>query len=148
VHIRGVTAKLARSGLRCALAVALTATLASCGDAKAGRTPPLPPVPTTPGSVVAAYLAAAKSGDCTLTRALTQKSTWAWCDDPKLLDYRSVGAAVVVRATGGAAEEQCVAFEMDTHGSADGTIPIGWQPWSFCLVHTDGGWRVGDQGQA
>jgi hypothetical protein len=63
------------------------------------------------------------------------------------LDYRSVGIAQIFPATTAGADEQCVPFEMNTHGSSDGSMPIGWQPWSLCLVHTNAGWRVYDQGQ-
>jgi hypothetical protein len=44
--------------------------------------------------------------------------------------------------------EECVPFEMYTHGSSDGTMPVGWQPWELCLVRTPSGWRLWDQGQA
>ena len=98
--------------------------------------------------MVRAYLAAAKAEDCTLTRELTQPgSTWSWCTDPRLLDYRAIGQAVFVPAAAAGVDEQCVPFAMDTHGSSDGSMPIGWQPWELCLVKTGAGWRVHDQGQ-
>jgi hypothetical protein len=94
------------------------------------------------------YLAAAKDGDCSFTHALTQpKGTWNWCHDPRLLDYRSIGQAQFVPASEAGVSEQCVPFEMDTHGSSDGSMPTGWQPWSICMIDTTAGWRVHDQGQ-
>ena len=45
---------------------------------------------SSPEEVARAYLAAAKSGDCDLTRTLTLGHTWAWCSDPQLIDYRNV----------------------------------------------------------
>ena len=82
----------ARLGHRCAPSLALAALLAGC-SASGHSERPLPPASTAPVALVSAYLAGAKAGDCSFTRALTQKHTWAWCNDPKLLDYRSIGAA-------------------------------------------------------
>jgi hypothetical protein len=144
--VGGVIVNRARRGRACALALVLVALLGGC-SAGGQSTRPLPPAATTPVALVSAYLAGAKAGDCSFTRALTQKHTWAWCDDPKLLDYRSVRAAQFRPASQAGVDEQCVPFEMDTHGSSDGSMPSGWQPWSLCLNHTDAGWRVYDQGQ-
>ena len=136
----------ARLGHHCAPSLTLVALLAGC-SASGHPTRPLPPASTAPVALVSAYLAGAKAADCSFTRALTQKHTWAWCNDPKLLDYRSIGAARFVPASEAGVDEQCVPFEMETHGSSDGTMPTGWQPWSLCLVHANAGWRVYDQGQ-
>jgi hypothetical protein len=64
-----------------------------------------------------------------------------------LLGYRSVGKAYFVPASEVGRNEECVPFHMYTHGSSDGTIPTGWQPWQLCLVRTRAGWRLYDQGQ-
>ena len=128
------------------MAAAVALVVVSACAANSDSTRAVPPASTSPVDLVTAYLAGAKAGDCSLTRALTQKHTWAWCDDPKLLGYRSIGAAQFVPASEAGSDEQCVPFEMDTHGSSDGSMPEGWQPWSLCLVHTKAGWRVYDQG--
>ena len=94
-----------------------------------------------------AYLHAAVTGNCTMTAWLTLSNTWSWCSDPKLLHYRSVGHVERVPASIAGANEECVDFEMDTHGSSDGSMPVGWQPWMLCLVKTHDGWRLYDQGQ-
>lgn len=101
----------------------------------------------SPEQVARVYLQAAKAKNCDLTSALTLHNTWSWCSDPRLLDYRSVGSAYAVPASEAGRDEQCVGFEMDTHGSSDGSMPVGWQPWSLCLVRTKAGWRLYDQGQ-
>ena len=109
---------------------------------------PLPPASASPVTVASAYLAAAKDVECSFTQALTQpKSTWNWCDDPRLLDYRSVGAARFVPASAAGVNEQCVPVEMDTLGSSDGSMPTGWQRWSLYMIDTNAGRRVHDQGQ-
>jgi hypothetical protein len=133
----------ARRGLLALVAMALLAGCSSGGH----TTRPSLPASTAPVALVSAYLAGAKAGDCSFTSELTLKHTWAWCDDPRLLDYKGVGDARFVPASEGGVDEQCVPFAMDTHGSSDGSMPVGWQPWSLCLVHTDAGWRVYDQGQ-
>jgi hypothetical protein len=93
------------------------------------------------------YLRAAFTGDCNLTARLTLPRTWSWCKDPILLGYRSVQSAQYVPASMAGRNEECVDFEMDTHGSSDGTMPTGWQPWGLCFVKTRVGWRLFDQGQ-
>lgn len=102
----------------------------------------------SPEQVANVYLRAAKARNCTLTSALTLHHTWSWCDDPRLLGYRSVGPVYAVPAAEAGRPEQCVGFEMDTHGSSDGSMTVGWQPWGLCLVRTSAGWRVYDQGPA
>jgi hypothetical protein len=134
-----------RAGL---VGVLVALTLAACATNTETSTRPIPPSSASPVSVVQAYLAAAKAQDCTFRKILTQpKATWNWCHDPRLLDYRSVGTANAVPAAEAGLDEQCVPFDIDTHGSSDGSMPTGWQPWSLCLVHTAAGWRVNDQGQ-
>lgn len=135
-----------RQGHRLAVTLTCAGLLAGC-SAGGHSTPRLPPASTAPVALVSTYLAAAKAGDCTVTRALTQKHTWAWCHDPKLLDFKAIGAAQFAPAAEAGVDEQCVPFDMDTHGSSDGSMPTGWQPWSLCLVQTHAGWRVYDQGQ-
>ncbi|HEU5270013.1 MAG TPA: hypothetical protein VFU36_08815 [Jatrophihabitans sp.] len=140
--ISGVTALAARAigpGLALLLAGAV-------GTACSPPTVP-PPPSTPPEQVVQIYLQAAKAQLCSLTAALTLRHTWSWCRDPRLLDYRSVGPALAVPASEAGRDEDCVSFEMDTRGSSDGSMPVGWQPWSLCLVRTAAGWRLYDQGQ-
>jgi hypothetical protein len=105
-----------------------------------------PSAAASPEEVARVYLRAAVTGDCDLTAELTLSHTWNWCNDPRLLDYRSVQSPDYVPASEAGRNEECVAFEMDTHGSSDGSMPTGWQPWSLCFVKTAAGWRMYDQG--
>ena len=108
----------------------------------------LPPASASPQQVARIYLRAAVSGNCAVTAELTApRATWSWCKDPKLLAYRCTGSAVHIAASEAGRSEECVQFEMYTHGSSDGSMPVGWQPWSLCFVSTHVGWRVLDQGQ-
>lgn len=130
----------------CALMLAcVVGVLAACA---AASKPPVPPPPgASPERVARAYLRAAYTGDCALTAELTMAHTWSWCADPKLLHFRSVGAAFFAPASEAGRNEECVPFEMYTDGSSDGSMPTGWQPWSLCFVSTHAGWRLYDQGQ-
>ena len=134
--------------LACALMLtSLASVLVACsGTSNAGGVS-IPPVAASPERVARVYLHAALTSDCKLTAALTLPHTWNWCDDPKLLDYRGVRPPDYVPASNAGRNEECVQFEMYTHGSSDGTMPTGWQPWSLCLVKTHTGWRLFDQGQ-
>jgi len=121
--------------------------LAACSGASKSSGDPAPPSSASPERVASAYLRAAYTGNCALTAELTMAHTWSWCDDPKLLHYGSVGSAYAVSASMAGRNEECVRFEMYTHGSSDGSMPTGWQPWSLCFVRTPAGWRLNDQGQ-
>ena len=56
----------------------------------------LPSALASPVSVTAAYLGAAKGHDCVFTRELTVPDrTFAWCNNPRPLDYRSIGTAAL-----------------------------------------------------
>jgi hypothetical protein len=135
-------------GLACALALMpLAGVLVACSSTSKAPDVPVPPAAASPGQVARAYLRAAFTGDCKLTAELTLSHTWNWCDDPKLLDYRSVQSPDHVPASEVGRDEECVPFQMYTHGSSDGSMPTGWQPWSLCFVKTAAGWRVYDQGQ-
>lgn len=91
----------------------------------------------SPERVARVYLRAALTGDCTLTAELTLPHTGL-----------PVGAKTEhVPAPEAGRSEECAGFEMDTHGSADDSMPTGWQPWSLCFVETRAGWRLFDQGQ-
>jgi hypothetical protein len=108
---------------------------------------PAPPAAASPERVARVYLHAAVTGNCELTAVLTLRTTWSWCSDPKLLNYRKVGRAYFVAASAAGRDQECVDFLMDTHGSSDGSMPVGWQPWGLCFVRTHSGWRMFDQGQ-
>jgi hypothetical protein len=125
----------------------LAGLLAACSSAPAASGASLPPSAASPAQVARVYLRAALTGNCTVTAALTLSHTWSWCDDPKLLDYRSVRSPSSVPASEAGRNEQCVPFQMDTHGSSDGSLPAGRQPWQLCFVSTQAGWRLYDQGQ-
>jgi hypothetical protein len=121
--------------------------LAACSGNPSEPRVPAPPADASPERVARAYLRAAFTGNCDLTAELTLPQTWSWCTDPKLLKYRSVGRAYFSPASQSGRNEECVDFEMYTHGSSDGTMPVGWQPWGLCFVRTNAGWRLYDQGQ-
>jgi hypothetical protein len=134
--------------LACALTlIALASVLAACSGRPEAPRVPVPSVAASPGQVAGIYLRAAVTADCTLTAELTLSHTWNWCDDPRLLDYRSVSNPFHVAASAAGRDEECVPFEMDTHGSTDGSMPTGWSPWELCFAKTPAGWRLYDQGQ-
>jgi hypothetical protein len=135
------------SRIMCALTLACAVgVLAACSAASQGSGKPVPPSSASPERVASAYLRAAYTGNCALTAKLTLAHTWSWCDDPKLLHYRSVESALAVPASEAGRNEECVPFEMYTDGSSDGSMPTGWQPWGLCFVRTPAGWRLYDQG--
>ena len=68
----------------------------------------------SPEPVARVYLRAAFTGNCKLTAELTLPHTWNWCDDPKLLDYRSARSPYHVPASNAGRNEECVDFEMYT----------------------------------
>lgn len=127
--------------------VSLAAGLAACSGTSKGSGGSAPPTAASPERVARVYLRAASSGNCALTVDLTTSMTWSWCSDPRLLRYRSVGRAYHVPASEAGRNEECVNFEMYTHGSSDGTMPTGWAPWGLCFVRTAVGWRLYDQGE-
>ena|SRR5215467_8759785 len=133
-------------GLACALTLmSFAAVLVACSSSSSV---PTPPAAASPEQVARVYLRAAVTGNCKLTAELTLSHTWRWCTDPKLLHYRKVQKAWFSPASASGRNEECVPFLMDTHGSSDGSLPVGWQPWELCLVRTNNGWRLWDQGQA
>jgi hypothetical protein len=129
------------------LLACIVALLAACSAGAKASGDPAPTATASPEQVARDYLSAAYTGNCALTAELTMANTWSWCDDPKLLHYRSVGGAQAVSASEAGRNEECVPFEMYTNGSSDGSMPTGWQPWSLCFVKTSAGWRLYDQGQ-
>ena len=133
--------------VRALMLACIVGLLAACSAATKASGDPAPPATASPGQVARAYLSAADTGNCALTAELTTANTWSWCDDPKLLHYRSVGSAQAVPASEAGRNEECVPFELYTNGSSDGSMPTGWQPWSLCFVRTRVGWRLYDQGQ-
>jgi hypothetical protein len=134
--------------LACALTlIPLAGVLVACSSTSKASGVSAPPAAASPEQVARVYLRAAVTGNCKLTAELTLRHTWTWCDDPKLLDYQSVQSPDYVPASEAGRNEECVTFEMYTHGSSDGSMPTGWQPWSLCLVKTPAGWRLFDQGQ-
>lgn len=122
-------------GFAAALALAYVL-LNSAAPAPRGRVPGA----TAPMSTVAeVYMVAAKQEDCGMTRVLTTSHTTAWCEDPHLTSYR------LVARTGD--DGQCLAYEITTTASSDGSMDAGSRGWSFCFVQTKAGWRLWDQGQ-
>ncbi|NEN06436.1 hypothetical protein G3T36_11190 [Diaminobutyricibacter tongyongensis] len=90
-------------------------------------------------TVAHTYVEAAKHQDCGTTRALTTTNTWAWCDDPRLISYKTVGR------TG--ADGECIDYQITITASSDGSMDAGTEPWSLCFRQTKAGWRLWDQGQ-
>lgn len=133
--------------LACGLALfSVLSVVGGCSGDSRGSDIAGPPPAAPPERIARIYLHAAVTGDCKLTSQLTLTGgTWSWCTDPKLLAYRSVGEAY--RWSSAGRHEECVGFQMATHGSSDGTMPVGWQPWELCFVRTRAGWRLNDQGQ-
>jgi hypothetical protein len=136
----------AGGAVRVGLSLLLAGGLASACSSSPSA--PVPPPSSSAEQVAQIYLQAAKAEDCDLTAALTLPHTWSWCDDPRLLDYQSVNSAHLLPASEAGRDQECVPFEMNTHGSSDGSMPVGWQPWELCLVKTSAGWRLYDQGHA
>jgi hypothetical protein len=132
----------------CAIRVGLSLLLAAGLASACSRTPsaPLPPASASPEQVGRIYLQAAKAQDCDVTAALTLPHAWSWCDDPRLLDYQSVGTAHLLAAKYAGRDQERVPFDKNTDGSSDGSIEGGWQPWELCFVRTSTGWRLYDQG--
>jgi hypothetical protein len=133
--------------VRALMLACIVVLLAACSAGTKASGDPAPPATASPEQVARVYLTAADTGNCALTAELTMANTRSWCDDPKLLHYRSVGSAQAVPASEAGRNEECVPFEMYTNGSSDGSMPTGWQPWSLCFVMTRAGWRLYDQGQ-
>src|SRR5947209_15305930 len=134
--------------LACVLMLlSLADVLVACSGTSKAADVSIPSDAASPERVARVYLHAALASNCKLTAELTLPHTWNWCDDPKLLDYRGVRSPYSVPAFNAGRNEECVQFEMYTHGSSDGTMPTGWQPWELCFVKTHAGWRLYDQGQ-
>jgi hypothetical protein len=126
--------------------IPLVSVLVACSITSKASGVPVPPVAASPGQVAGVYLRAAVTGNCQLTAELTLPNTWNWCGGPQLLDYRSVRSPYYVPASEAGRNEECVPFEMYTHGTSDHSLPAGWQPWGLCFVKTPVGWRLFDQG--
>lgn len=134
--------------LLCVLTLmSVASVLVACSGAPNRPGPSAPPAAASFERVARVYLRAAYTGHCALTAELTLSHTWSWCNDPRLLAYRSVGKAWFTPASEAGRNEECVPFQMDTHGSSDGSMPVGWQPWELCFVRTRAGWRMYDQGE-
>jgi hypothetical protein len=123
--------------VRVGLSLLLAGDLASACSSSPSA--PVPPPSSSPEQVARIYLRAAKAEDCDLTAALTLPHTRSWCDDPRLLDYRSVNSADLLPASQAGRDQECVGFYMYTHASSSGWQHEGWQPWSLCLVKTSAG---------
>jgi hypothetical protein len=108
--------------------------------------PAPPPASASVSTVAAVYLKAAKAQNCGLTRELTIAPEFAWCDDPQMLRYSSVGKPYLNQYDPGDAVNYCVDFILTNTASSDGTMTAGSQPWSLCFVHRNVGWRLLDQG--
>jgi hypothetical protein len=136
--------------LGCALTLmCLAVVLSACSSTTISSGGVRLPAMTSPEEAAHVYLRAALAGNCELTKELTLPGTYNWCSDPRLLNYRGVWKHPWFSpAQGSSPREECVPFEMYTHGFPDGTLPSGWQPWELCLVRTHNGWRLYDQGQA
>src|SRR5215475_14043183 len=120
---------MVRRPARLLMLMSLANVLVACSGASKTADVSIPPASTSPERVAQVYLHAALTSNCRLTAELTLSHTWNWCDDPKLLDYRGVRSPYHVPAWNAGRNEECVQFDMYTHGSSDGTMHTGWQPW-------------------
>lgn len=112
---------------------------------------PVPNASTSVEQTARTYLIAATTGDCAMTKALTEPGTSkasAWCTNPRMLSYSDVKVPEHVSASEAGVDEECVGFTMRSTGTDDQALPAGTLPWSLCFVRTPAGWRVHDQGQA
>jgi hypothetical protein len=107
----------------------------------------VPPASASVSEVAKTYLEAAKSGDCKMTRALTQDRTFAWCDNPKLLSYKILGKPVSYPAMQGAPATVAVNTSLVSKGTDKAENFNGVKPWTFYFVRETSGWRLYDQGQ-
>jgi hypothetical protein len=105
--------------------ISLAGVLVACSGTSSAAGVSIPPVAASPERVARVYLHAAFTSNCKLTAELTLPHTWNWCDDPRLLDYRGVRPPYYVPASNAGRNEECVQFEMYTHGSADGNSVRG-----------------------
>jgi len=107
----------------------------------------VPPASASVAEVAKVYLDAAKSGDCTTTKALTQDRTFAWCDNPKLLSYKILGKPVKYPETNGTPATVAVNTSLTSKGTDEQENFNGIKPWTFYFVKGAAGWRLYDQGQ-
>jgi hypothetical protein len=130
-----------KRGAATVAAALLVTLLAGCSS------PTLPPKSASVVSVTRTYLAAARGGDCDVTKALTLSSTFAWCTNPTLRSYDVTGDFFVSPAQAGVPRETCVDTTVTSEASGTNLMLDGTHPWSFCFVTTGNGWRLRDQGQ-
>lgn len=107
----------------------------------------VPPASASVSEVAKVYLDAAKSGDCRMTRALTQERTFAWCNNPKLLSYKILGKPVKYPAMQGNRATVAVNTSLMSKGTDKAENFNGVKPWTFYFVRETSGWRLYDQGQ-
>ena len=101
----------------------------------------LPPADAPAAAVMDAYLQALVAGDCTAAHALST-STFGpgngdLCGDVVVTSF-SVHAGPAMPGR----DEVVYATDLDTEGSADGTIPHGRTTWFYDLARHDDGWRL------
>ena len=118
-------------GAAALLSAALTALLVSCGHAQPAALPT--PTMTSPDSVLEAYLAAFKQGDCVRTEALTagtfRVGNGQLCGSVTISDYRNDGFATT------ADDSRVYSVRLVvSQGSADGTVPEGDVTWFYSLT--------------
>lgn len=123
------------------LAIAVIGSLAACAS---------PKVPGSNSSVESAarvYLQSAKDGKCDVTSALTNGSTWSWCNNPRLKSYRITKGSYTVAAQGNTPSETCVHTMIDSTAKGINASFSGKKSWDFCFVKRSSGWKLQDQGQ-
>lgn len=134
-----------RIQMRARLAVAIgtlgVLALTSCSS------PGLPPKTASVETVAKAYLAAAKSKNCSTTKALTASDVFSWCSNPRLISYKVTGKSYVAPGQEGVRPQTCIPTELKSKGTDESVTFNGTHPWNFCFVKTKDGWRVWDQGQ-
>lgn len=127
-------------------AVTMLTVLTACSGSGGASTPTVPPADADSHQVVTAYLDAAVQHDCQVTRQLTAKSTWAWCDRPRMTAYRGLGSVVRLSAEEAGVALECYPMTVTTRDGAGRGLKEGTRPWTLCFQHTEAGYRLYQQG--
>ncbi|VEI02548.1 Uncharacterised protein [Acidipropionibacterium jensenii] len=121
--------------------------LTGCSESGTGSSSgSVPPASASSEQVAKAYLDAAKSGDCALTKQLTGTSTWAWCDEPRLTGYKDLGTVTTLPASQAGVNLDCYHLTITATAAPKRGITAGTRPWTLCFEHTDQGYRLYEQG--
>lgn len=143
-RVRGRGPAAVSAAVCAAVMVGLTA-CSGHGD-QSRATVALPPATAGSQQVLTTYLKAAVGKDCTVTRALTAKSTWAWCDSPQMTSYKNVGTMVRLSAAEAGTAMECYPLTVTTTAGDGHGVSAGTRPWTLCFARTAQGYRLVQQG--